>query len=219
MVMAGTGSNNTKHAVEHTKMAKNAGVDACLVVCPYYNKPTQEGLKQHFRAVADVGLPVCVYNIKGRTGINMETDTLMELAEHEMIVAVKEASGDLEQMRTVIERRPADFTVLSGDDGLTLELIKMGGDGVISVASNILPKEVSKMVSHALEKNFDEAEKLNNFLAAPFKDIFVETNPIPVKYVVHKMGLCNSVYRLPMVPPSKKAREVLDEMLHNYNLA
>lgn len=218
MVMAGTGSNCTKDAVKYTEAAKEVGVDLCLVVSPYYNKPTQEGLKQHFLAVAEVGLPVCVYNIKGRTGVNIETDTLMELAKHENIVAVKEASGDLDQMKEVVERRPNDFTVLSGDDGLTLDLIKMGGDGVVSVASNILPDKVSEMVEYALDGNEEEAGKINDHLSQMFEELFVETNPIPAKYVMHKMGLCELSYRLPMTPPGEKAVEVLDELMRTYNL-
>ncbi len=218
MVMAGTGSNCTSEAIAHTEYAKKAGADCCLVVCPYYNKPTQEGLRQHYLAIAEVGLPIVVYNIKGRTAINMATDTLMELAKHEMIVAVKEASGDLDQMKEVIERRPDDFTVLSGDDGLTLDLIKMGGDGVVSVASNIVPDKISEMVEYGLMGNMEEAEKINEHLADMFEKIFVETNPIPVKYCVHKMGLCELKYRLPMCEPGEEARKVLDEMLNNYNL-
>lgn len=218
MVMAGTGSNSTKHAVEHTKLAKECGVDACLIVCPYYNKPTQEGLRRHYLEIAKVGLPVIVYNIKGRTGINMSTDTLMELAKDPMIVGVKEASGDLGQMKDVISRRPDDFTVLSGDDGLTLDLIKLGGDGVISVASNIEPAKVSEMVEYALKENFEEAGKINDYLADMFGKLFIETNPMPVKYCAHKMGLCELEYRLPMCEPTAESQKVLDEMLNNYNL-
>ncbi len=219
MVMAGTGSNCTREAVEHTEAAKRAGADCCLVVTPYYNKPTQEGIYQHFMAVAEVGLPVIVYNIKGRTGVNIETDTLMEIAEHPMVVGVKEASGDLAQMKEVLDRRSDDFTVLSGDDGLTLELIKMGGDGVVSVASNLVPAKVSEMVEYALVGNFEEASKINEYLSALFSEIFVETNPIPVKYIASRMGLCELKYRLPMCEPSEKARAVLEETIRNYNLA
>lgn len=217
-VLAGTGSNSTSHSVESTRMAKEVGADLCLVVCPYYNKPTQEGLRLHYLAIAEVGLPIMIYNIKGRTGINMSTDTLMTLAENPNIVAVKEASGDLEQMREVIARRPDNFTVLSGDDGLTLELIRMGGDGVVSVASNVVPADVSDMVNRALDGNFDEAERINSHLARLFKDLFIETNPIPVKYAVHRRGQCGLNYRLPMCPPSSDARAVLDETLRSYNL-
>ncbi len=218
MVMAGTGSNCTSDAVKYTENAKKAGVDCCLVVSPYYNKPTQTGMLAHFNAVADVGLPVIVYNIKGRTGINIETDTLMEMVKHEMIVGVKEASGDLDQMKEVLEKRPDDFSVLSGDDGLTLELIKMGGDGVVSVASNIVPDKVAEMVDYALAGNFEEAEKINKYLSGMFADLFVETNPIPVKYLASKMGLCGLQYRLPLCEPSADAQKVLDELINNYNL-
>ncbi|MFA6918077.1 MAG: 4-hydroxy-tetrahydrodipicolinate synthase [Candidatus Gracilibacteria bacterium] len=218
MVMAGSGSNCTEEAVEYTTNAKKAGADACLIVCPYYNKPTQEGLRLHYLEIAKVGIPIIVYNIKGRTGINMETSTLMELAKNPMIVGVKEASGDLNQMKDVIEKRPDNFTVLSGDDGLTLDLIKLGGDGVISVASNIEPAKVSEMVEYALKGNLEEAAKINDYLADMFKKLFIETNPIPVKYCAHKMGLCELNYRLPMCPPSKASMSVLDELLKNYNL-
>ncbi len=218
MVMAGTGSNCTRDAVKYTENAKKAGADCCLVVSPYYNKPTQAGMLAHFNAVADVGLPVIVYNIKGRTGINIETDTLMEMVKHEMIVGVKEASGDLDQMKEVLEKRPDDFSVLSGDDGLTLELIKMGGDGVVSVASNIVPDKVAEMVDYALAGNFEEAEKINKYLSGMFADLFVETNPIPVKYLASKMGLCGLQYRLPLCEPSADAQKVLDELINNYNL-
>lgn len=219
MMMAGTGSNCTADAVKYTENAKKAGADCCLVVSPYYNKPTANGLKLHYKAVADVGLPVIVYNIKGRTGVNIETDTLMEIAKHPMIVGVKEASGNMEQMKEVIARKPANFAVLSGDDALTLELIKNGGDGVISVASNIVPDEVSKMVEYALGGNWEEAEKIDSRLADLFEKIFVETNPIPVKYCVFKMGLCELVYRLPMCEPTEETKQVLDEMLKNYNFS
>lgn len=218
IVMAGTGSNCTEDAVYYTENAKKAGCQACLVVSPYYNKPTPEGLKRHFKAIADVGLPVIVYNIKGRTGINIDTDTLMEIAKHPNVAGVKEASGDIEQMKQVIARRPHGFTVLSGDDSMTLELIRAGGDGVISVASNIVPDKVVELVDYALGGNFAEAEKLDKHLARMFKELFVETNPIPVKYCASKMGLCDLVYRLPMCEPSDKAREVLDALLNDYNL-
>jgi 4-hydroxy-tetrahydrodipicolinate synthase len=218
LVMAGTGSNSTADAVKYTKNAKEAGCDCCLVVSPYYNKPTAEGLRRHYAEVANVGLPVIVYNIKGRTGANIETDVLMEIAEHEMVVGVKEASGDLDQMKEVIERSTDDFCVLSGDDGLTLDLIRMGGDGVVSVASNIVPGQISEMVNHALEGNFEEAEKIGSHFEQFFNDLFCETNPIPVKYVAHKMGLCGLNYRLPMCEPSSEGMETLDQLMKNYNL-
>lgn len=217
-VVAGTGSNSTQEAVDYTEAAKKLGVDACLVVTPYYNKPTPEGLKLHYKAVADVGLPVIVYNIKGRCGINIETDTLMEMAKHPMIVGVKEASGDIEQMKEVIKRRPVDFTVLSGDDNMTLPLMQSGGDGIISVAANIIPSDVAELVRLAATADWKEAEKQNGRLANLFKHMFIETNPIPLKYCAYRMGLCKLAYRLPMCPPTEKSREALDTMLDEYKL-
>lgn len=222
-VMAGTGSNCTADAVKYTKNAKEAGCDCCLVVTPYYNKPTPAGLKSHFAEVCKVGMPVVVYNIKGRTGVNIDTDTLMEIAQSEMVVAVKEASGDLEQMKEVIARRGEtavgdDFAVLSGDDGLTLDLIKEGGDGVVSVASNIVPDKVSELVQLGLAGKLEEAESLNNELAEMFDKLFIETNPIPAKYLASKMGLCGLNFRLPMCPPTEETAAILDELANNYNL-
>ena len=218
MVMAGTGSNSTREAVAHTKAAKEAGADACLVVAPYYNKPTPDGLKQHYAALAKLGLPIIVYNIKGRTGINISTDTLMEMAKNPMIVGVKEASGDIEQMKEVIARRPKGFTVLSGDDSMTLALMRAGGDGVVSVASNIAPREVSSLVKYAAEGAWDKAEKMQAQLADMFKKLFIESNPVPVKYCASRMGLCGLVYRLPMCAPTTASRKVLDAMLKKYKL-
>jgi len=217
-VMAGTGSNNTMDAIKYTENAKAAGADCCLVVSPYYNKPTPEGLRRHYKAIASVGLPVIVYNIKGRTGQNIDTDTLMDIAEHHMIVGVKEASGDIDQMKEVIARRPDDFTVLSGDDSLTLDLIRAGGHGVVSVSSNVVPDKISEMVEYALDGNWEEAGKLGEEYGRMFNELFCETNPIPVKYCVAKMGLCQLAYRLPMVEPSEKAIMILDEMMEHYKL-
>jgi len=217
-VIAGTGSNSTAEAIRLTKHAEEVGVDACLVVNPYYNKPTQEGLYRHFKAVADaVKIPIVVYNIKGRTGVNVETSTLMRLVKDcSNIVAVKEASGDIEQMKDVIAQRPDGFSVLSGDDGITLELIKAGGNGVISVAANIVPDRMVAMVKAALDGNFEEAEKLNNALAPLFEAEFIETNPIPIKCGLAMKGMCKEAYRLPMCelrPENKeKLKQVLIEM-------
>ncbi len=218
LVMAGTGSNCTRDAVKYTENALKAGVDCCLVVAPYYNKPTNQGLIAHYTEVANVGLPVIVYNIKGRTGINIDTDTLMTIASHKNVVGVKEASGNMEQMKEVIARRPENFAVLSGDDSLTCELIKNGGDGVVSVASNIMPKEVSAMVSNALSCDFEKAEEINKKMTEMFEDLFCETNPTPVKYIAAKMGLCELKYRLPILPPSEEAQSKLDKLMTNYNL-
>ncbi len=217
-VIAGTGSNSTAEAIRLTKHAEEVGVDAALVVNPYYNKPTQEGLYRHFKAVADsVKIPIVVYNIKGRTAVNVETSTLMRLAKDcSNIVAVKEASGDIEQMKDVIAQRPEGFSVLSGDDNITLELIKAGGNGVVSVASNIVPDRMVAMVTAALDGNYEEAEKLNSELAPLFSVEFIETNPIPMKCALALKGMCDEVYRLPMCelrPENKeKLKQVLTEM-------
>lgn len=219
-VIAGTGSNCTKEAIRLTKHAEHAGVDGVLLVNPYYNKPTQEGLYRHFKAIADsVKIPCIIYNIKGRTGVNVETSTLMRLAnECKNIVAVKEASGDLNQMKDVIAQRPEGFSVLSGDDNITLDLIKAGGDGVISVASNIVPDKMSHMVKSALEGNFDEAEKINNELAPLFEAEFIETNPIPIKYMLSLKGMCKEVYRLPICELRPENKEKIKQVMQNMKL-
>jgi 4-hydroxy-tetrahydrodipicolinate synthase len=214
-VIAGTGSNSTKEAIEMTKHAEEVGADACLLVNPYYNKPTQEGLYRHFKAIADsVKFPCIVYNIKGRTGINVETSTLMRLIKDcKNIVAVKEASGDINQMKDVIAQRPEGFSVLSGDDGITLELIKAGGNGIISVASNLVPDRMVAMVKSALDGNFDEAEKLNSELAPLFDVEFIETNPIPIKAALAMKGMVTEKYRLPMCELMPENREKLKKVI------
>ena len=213
-VIAGTGSNCTREAISMTKHAEELGADAALVVNPYYNKPTQEGLYRHFKAVADsVNIPIVLYNIKGRTGVNVETATLMRLAKDcKNLTAVKEASGDLEQMKDVIAKKSDNFSVLSGDDGVTLDLIKAGGNGVISVAANVIPDRMAKMVKTALDGNIEESEKLDAELQ-PFFDVeFIETNPIPIKYMLSLKGMCKEIYRLPMCelrPESKEEVKVV----------
>ena len=199
-VIAGTGSNATNEAIRLSQHAQDAGVDAVLLVNPYYNKPTQKGLYLHFKAIADsVSVPCILYNIKGRTGVNLETETLLRLEEDcRNIVAVKEASGSLDQMSSVIKKTGEAFSVLSGDDNLTLDLIKRGGDGVISVASNLFPEEMAKMTHAALEGNFEEAERLNNWFSEFFKVCFVETNPIPIKTAMARAGYCKEIFRLPL---------------------
>ncbi len=199
-VVAGTGSNSTREAVRLSTHAKRAGVDGVMVVNPYYNKPTQKGLLLHFSEIAGaVDIPVMVYNIKGRTGVNLETDTLMELcAARENIIAVKEASGDLEQMKSVISRRRDGFSVMSGDDTMALKLVEAGGDGVVSVASNIIPGKMVEMLQCALNGDFQGAGALEAPLADFFKAMFVETNPIPLKTAMAVEGMCQEIFRLPM---------------------
>ena len=224
-VIAGTGSNATNEAINLSQKAQDAGVDAVLLVSPYYNKPTQLGLYKHFKAIADsVTIPCVLYNIKGRTGVNIETDTLLKLAKDcSNIVAVKEASGDLVQMSDVIIRSEENFSILSGDDNLAIELIKKGGDGVISVASNLYPKEISQMVKYALDGEFDKAKKIEDVFSEFFKVCFVETNPIPIKTAMADKGMCQEIFRLPMCSLEDEAhRELLsacvkavDEKLSN----
>ncbi len=217
-VLAGTGSNSTREAVRLSKHARRSGADALLLVTPYYNKPTQEGMYRHFREIAEsVSIPSIIYNIKGRTGVNLETDTLVRLmTDCSNIVGVKEASGDLNQMKDVIARKTKEFSVLSGDDNMTLPLIKAGGDGVISVASNIIPDRMARLVKLALAGKMAEAEAVEKELAPLFGVEFVETNPIPIKYMLSLKGMCNEVYRLPICelrPPSKeKVQAVMKQM-------
>ena len=219
LIMAGTGTNNTEKSIYKTKIAGDAGADMIILVNPYYNKPTQQGLYLHFKAIAEsTNLPIILYNIKGRTGVNIETPTLMRLAnEVKNIVGVKEASGDLNQIKEVCEKRPEGFVVLSGDDNITFQIMKdYGVDGVISVTSNILPKEMIEMTTLILNKKFDEGEKINEKLQPLFKILFMETNPIPVKYAAYEMGLCENVYRLPMCEigeeHGKQVKELLKQM-------
>jgi len=218
-VIAGTGSNSTDEAIRMTKIAKHIGADCSLQVAPYYNKPSQEGLYRHFMTIADaVDLPIMVYNIKGRTGINIETDTLMRLASHENIVAVKEASGDLNQMMDVIRRKPKDFDVLSGDDNLALPLTLMGGSGVVSVASNIIPQWMEEMIQAARKGDLEKARTIHYELLPLFKTMFIETNPVPVKSAMALMGLIREEFRLPICEPSDASREIIREMLKSQGL-
>ena len=219
-VIAGTGSNSTKEAISMTKKALDYGADASLQVCPYYNKPTQEGLFRHFSAIANsADIPIIVYNIQGRTGINMETATLARLAkEHSNIVGVKEASGNMAQMMDVINTLPKNFTVLSGDDNLTLPLMSLGGKGVISVAGNIIPRQMHELTEFALNGDFENAAKLHYGLLPLFKGIFIETNPIPIKAALAMEGMIKEVYRLPMCEMKPENREKLKQILNNLKL-
>jgi len=214
-VIAGTGSNCTRSAIRTTQEAARAGVDGCLLVNPYYNKPTQEGLFQHFKAIADaVEIPVVLYNIKGRCAVNLETPTLLRLIEAcDNIRAVKEASGDLNQIEGVIRQVPQDFAVLSGDDNLTLEIIQAGGQGSISVASNLLPAQLVALVQAALAGDFDTAQRLDEALRPLYAAQMLETNPIPIKAALAMQGLLQESYRLPLCPLSAEHRESLHQTL------
>jgi 4-hydroxy-tetrahydrodipicolinate synthase len=209
-VIAGAGSNCTSEAIEYTRDAKEVGAAASLQVAPYYNKPTAQGFLLHFTAIADaVDLPLVVYNIAGRTGKNIDNPTMLELAQHRNIVAVKEASGDINQMMDLIAKKPARFSVLSGDDNLVFPLMALGGRGVISVASNIVPDRMSAFVKAALKGEWDSARKMHYELLPLFRAIFIETNPIPVKAALAMMGMCSETYRLPMCPLAPKNRDSL----------
>lgn len=218
-VIAGTGSNSTDEALHLTAKAKAVGAVATLQVVPYYNKPNQEGLYRHFWAIAEaVDLPMIVYNIAGRTGKNLETDTLMRLAAHKNIVGVKEASGDLTQMMDVLARRPKGFSVLSGDDNLALPLVALGGDGVISVASHLVPGPLVELVKEALAGNLARAREIHYRLMPLFKTLFIDTNPIPVKTALALQGKMGETFRLPMCPMDEAKRLILKDVLKALSL-
>ena len=197
-VIAGTGSNSTAEAVSLTEHAKSVGADGTLQVTPYYNKPNQDGLIKHFSAVADIGLPVVLYNVPGRSALSIEIATVAELAKHPDIVAVKEAGGSVDRVTELTN--VCDLTVLSGDDGLAFPMMSIGAKGVISVASNIVPQIVSDMVRFANAGQWDEARKIHLKYHKLFGDMFVDTNPIPVKSAMAMMGLTEETYRLPLCP-------------------
>jgi 4-hydroxy-tetrahydrodipicolinate synthase len=219
-VVAGTGSNSTAEAIELTKHAERAGASGALVVNPYYNKPTQEGLYRHFRAVADaVGIPILTYNIASRTAINVETATMARLARDcQNIVGVKEASGSLDQMSQVIAACGPSFAVLSGDDNITLALLAIGGHGVVSVIANIVPRETADMVHAALDGDFKRARELHYRLFPLARAAFLETNPIPIKEAMAMAGMLEPEFRLPMCRMSDANRERLRAVLKPYGL-
>jgi 4-hydroxy-tetrahydrodipicolinate synthase len=219
-VVAGTGSNSTAEAIDLTKHAERAGAAGALVVNPYYNKPTQEGLYRHFRAVAEsVAIPILVYNIQSRTAVNVETDTLARLVrEVRNIVGVKEASGSLDQMSQVIAACGPDFSVLSGDDNITLPLLAIGGSGVVSVIANIVPRETADLVHAALDGDWKRARDLHYRLFPLARAAFLETNPIPIKEAMAMAGMLEPEFRLPMCRMSDANREKLRAILKSYAL-
>ena len=218
-VVAGTGSNSTAEAIDLTAHAKKAGAAGALVVNPYYNKPTQEGLYRHFKAIAEsVDIPILVYNIQGRTAVNVETETMTRLAKIPNIVGVKEASGSLDQMTQVILACGPDFTVLSGDDTLTLPLMAVGGRGVISVVANIVPRETADITHAALEGDWKRARELFHRLFPLCRAMFIETNPIPVKEAMAMMGMIAPEFRLPLCRMADGNRERLRTVLQQFGL-
>ncbi|MFO7871854.1 MAG: 4-hydroxy-tetrahydrodipicolinate synthase [Kiritimatiellia bacterium] len=210
-VTAGTGANATSEAIRLTKHAKEAGADATLQVTPYYNKPNQEGLIRHFSKVADIGLPVVLYNVPGRTGREIAVDTVVKLSEHPNIIAVKDAGGDVDRVSETIAS--CGITVLSGDDSMTLPMMAVGAAGVISVASNIAPDAVSRMTHLALDGKWDDARKLHLELFPLYRGMFMDTNPIPVKAGMAMMGLIEEVYRLPLCSMGDELKKKLRKIL------
>ena len=213
-VMAGAGGYDTREVIHSALQMKRLGAQGILSVTPYYNKPTQEGLYQHYRAIAgEVGLPILVYNVPGRTGCNVEPRTLVRLSEVPGIAGVKEASGNVTQMCDICRAVPEDFLVLSGDDALTLPLMAVGGHGLISVIANEAPAPMAKMVELAEANDFAAARRIHHQLMPLMSANFVESNPIPVKAAMAAMGLLEEVYRLPLVPPSDASRRrILDAL-------
>ena len=218
-IVAGAGGNNTDEVVHLAKEFERRGVSGLLSVTPYYNKPTQEGLYQHFATIAgSTRLPIIVYNVPGRAGVNVEVTTLVRLAQIPNIVAVKEASGNVTQMCEICRAVPPDFIVLSGDDALTLPLMAVGGHGVISVASNEIPADMAHMVEAAERNDFAAARAVHHRILSLMQINFVESNPIPVKAALAAMGLIEETYRLPMCAPRPESREKILKVLKELNL-
>ena len=220
-VILGAGSNNTKDAVAYCERAKTAGADGALVVTPYYNKPSKEGIFRHFEAVSKVGIPIIVYNIAGRTGLNIPTDLLVRIAELPNIAGVKEASGSVAQMMEVIgqiKNKKPDFAVLSGDDGLTLPLIAAGGDGIISVASNMIPALMHDLAQAGLDGDFKKAREIHYRLAPFFKAEFCDGNPSSIKYAMNVKGMPAGSLRLPLVEVTDDAKKIIEKAIKDCNL-
>jgi 4-hydroxy-tetrahydrodipicolinate synthase len=218
-ILAGAGGYNTKEVIELAREMEKRGASGFLSVTPYYNKPTQEGLYQHYKAIADgTALPIIIYNVPGRTGVNVEVATLVRLAQIPNIVGVKEASGNVTQMVDICRSVPASFLVLSGDDALTLPLMSVGGRGIVSVASNEVPAEMVQMVEAAERNDFAAARVVHNRIVALMQINFIEANPVPVKAAMAAMGLLEETYRLPMCPPKPESREKILKVLKELNL-
>lgn len=221
-IIAGTGSNSTRETIDLTQHAKNLGVDASLIIVPYYNKPTQEGMKEHFHAVVkNVSLPIIIYNIPGRTAVNMLPTTLFEIVKKEKnIVGVKESSGILDQVSEIalLLKERKNFTILSGDDSLTLPILSVGGKGVISVLANIVPKDVRELCDLYLKGDFKKAQQAHLKMFPLIKTLFIETNPAPIKTAMEMLGLCSSEMRLPLSPLLPEHKIKLGQTLKNYGL-
>ncbi len=219
-LLMGCGGNNTAAVVAELKEGDWSGIDGVLSVCPYYNKPSQEGLYQHFKAVAEASpVPVVLYNVPGRTGVNMNAETTLRLAhDFDNIVAIKEASGNITQMDDIIKNKPANFDVISGDDGITFPLITLGAVGVISVIGNALPAEFSRMVRMALNGEYEHARVIHHKFAELFKLLFVDGNPAGVKAMLHAMGMIENQLRLPLVPTRLTTMEKITAILKELDI-
>lgn len=218
-VIAGTGANSTEEAIELTRHAKKAGADASLQVTPYYNRPTQEGLYRHYKKIAEeVNIPIILYNVPARTGVNLLPDTVIRLSEIKNIAGIKEASGSTDQATEIIRGAKKGFVVLSGDDSLTLPLLALGGTGVISVASNIVPKKIANMVASFLSGKIKDAVRSHHELYELMKALFIETNPVPVKTALGAMGMISPEVRLPLCEMSQANKDKLAAVLRKHKL-
>jgi 4-hydroxy-tetrahydrodipicolinate synthase len=213
-LVVGIGGNNTREALNCIENLDFEGIDAILSVCPYYNKPTQEGIIEHFKAIAAASpVPVILYNIPGRTGINMTAETTLKLAQHKNIIAIKEASGNFAQIMKIIKYKPKNFGVISGDDAIALPLISVGAIGVISVIANVLPSEFSSLINFALEGKFTKANEINLKLLDLYEYLFIEGNPAGIKAALNIIGIIQNNLRLPLVPVSSKTYQKIKELL------
>ncbi|WP_410473208.1 4-hydroxy-tetrahydrodipicolinate synthase [Faucicola mancuniensis] len=218
-VIAGTGANSTVEAIELTEYAKKAGADAVLLVAPYYNKPTQEGLYQHYKAIAEaVDIAQVLYNVPGRTVVDIQQATVERLADIDNIIAIKDATGDVARGARLIEALNGRMSVLSGDDATAIELMKYGAKGNISVTANVAPKAMSQIFNHALKGEFEQAVALNQGIAHLHQDLFIESSPIPVKYALHKMGRIEQGIRLPLTWLASQYQPTIDDALAKANL-
>ncbi len=218
-IIAGAGSNNTLEAIRLAKSAENFGADAVLMITPYYNKPSEDGVYEHFKLISEsINIPIVLYNIVSRVGINMSSDLIFKLSKIKNIVAVKEASGNLNQMSDIINKCDKDFTLISGDDLLTLPILSIGGKGVISVTANIVPEDVSLMVEYFQKGNINKALEYHYKLFNLTKSMFLETNPVPIKTAMGLLGICEPSVRLPLFKMQNKNFEILKKEIVNYGL-
>lgn len=218
-VIVGTGSNNTLSVIENNKLAEKYKADGVLIVNPYYNKSSQKGLVEHYKYISErTNLPIILYNVPGRTGMNILPDTVLEIANNcKNVVAIKEASGDISQIAKIIANAPNNFSVISGNDDQTLPVISLGGIGVISVFSNVFPREMKMIVDACLNNSWNEARKLNNQYLTMMNLLFIESSPSPAKFVAEKLGLMKNILRLPLIPVSDSSEKLLFEELKKLN--